>query len=98
MGLELTGQLVHVFRTPVGERKETGEKYGGQDKIQLLAERFLKNGEQKYELVSLTVDDAKGFEGKTGASVTVPVDIFAQGNNVHYFIPAGQSSKAKVKG
>lgn len=97
MGLELTGKLMHVFRTPIGQKRETGEQYGGQDKIQLLAERFLKNGEHKYDLVTLSVDDASSFSGQDGATVTVPVDIFAQGGNVHYFIPKGLASKARLE-
>ena len=42
--LLMTGQLLNVFRTPVGINKE-GKEFGGKEKIQILGSETLQNGE-----------------------------------------------------
>ena len=48
----VTAQVVHVFRTPEKTNKETGEVWGGQDKVQLLGDMPLQNGEYKKEMIT----------------------------------------------
>lgn len=83
--LTLHGQVIGVFETPRGVNKETGEEYGGQWKVQLMAENVLKNGQRRRELVDLTVDDPGPFQSLEGRDVRVPVGAFVAGKTIRYF-------------
>lgn len=85
--LTLNGQLINSFRTPDGERN--GEAYNGQDKVQILGEVVLPNGESKRELLTLSTHNKEYFDGLDGQTITVPVSVFASGKSVTYFIPKG---------
>lgn len=83
--LTLHGQIVNVFETPRGVNRETGEEYGGQWKVQILAENLLRNGQTRTELVDLTVEDPAPFQRLQGKRVRVPVGAFVSGNAIRYF-------------
>lgn len=83
--LTLHGQVVNVFQTPEGVNKDTGEAYGGQWKVQLMAENILKNGSKRVELVDLTVDDPAPFQKLQGRRVRVPVGAFVTGGQIRFF-------------
>ena len=51
--LLMTGQLLNVFRTPVGINKE-GKEFGGKEKIQILGSETLQNGETQNKLIDLS--------------------------------------------
>ena len=70
----LKGTLINVFETPKGKTKE-GEDYGGEDRIQVLHENTLKNGEKRMDLVDLTVGDVSPYKDKLNALISVPVAI-----------------------
>lgn len=70
----LKGTLINVFETPKGKTKE-GEDYGGEDRIQVLHENTLKNGEKRMDLVDLTVGDVSPYKDKLNAPISVPVAI-----------------------
>lgn len=70
----LKGQLINVFRTPQGKTKD-GEKYGGDDKLQILHENTLKNGEKRMDLVELAIKDANLYSDKLNQVVTIPVSV-----------------------
>ena len=70
----LKGTLINVFETPKGKTKE-GEDYGGEDRIQVLHENTLKNGEKRMDLVDLTVGDVSPYQDKLNAPISVPVAI-----------------------
>lgn len=70
----LKGTLINVFETPKGKTKE-GEDYGGEDRIQVLHENTLKNGEKRMDLVDLTVGDVAPYKDKLNALISVPVAI-----------------------
>lgn len=85
---QVTGQLVNVFTTPIGERD--GEKFGGDSKIQLLGDIAMKNGEIRKEMVTLKIEDPKLAENLSlGDTVIAPIGVFAQGGNITYYIPKG---------
>ena len=84
----MNGQLLNTFVSPVGTNKQ-GEEYGGQNKIQLLGDVSLQNGDIKKEMFTLTAHDISDFEGLEGQLISVPVGIFAQSKTVTYFIPKG---------
>lgn len=85
----LCGQVLNVFVQPGGVSKKTGEEYESRDKVQLLGELPLQDGQKRMELVTLTVDDARPFEVVKGKRVRVPVGFFASGKDVQFYIPKG---------
>lgn len=85
--LTLNGQLINSFKTPEGEKD--GKEYGGQDKVQILGEVVLPNGESKRELLTLSTHNKEYFDGLEGQPISVPVSVFANGKSVTYFIPKG---------
>lgn len=93
--LSLTGNLINVFQMPQGENKKTGETYGGQDKIQIMAENVLQNGDTRIDLVDLTVEDAKPYASLKGKAVRVPVGVFVAAGAIRYFIPKGEMAEEK---
>lgn len=85
----LCGQVLNVFVQPGGVSKKTGEEYEARDKVQLLGELPLQDGQKRMELVTLTVDNARPFEAVKGKRVRVPVGFFATGKDVQFYIPKG---------
>jgi hypothetical protein len=85
----LNGQVVHVFEAPKGVSKKTGEEYGGQDKVQIMGNMPLTNGQFRMELVTLTTDSGEAFGRLVGEQITVPVAFYVAGKAVGYYIPKG---------
>lgn len=85
--LTLTGQLINIFESPKGVKDE--KEYGGQDKIQILGEVVLQNGESRNDLITLTTHNKSLFDGMIGVPIRVPVSVFANGKSITYFIPKG---------
>ena len=70
----LDGTLINIFETPKGKTRE-GEEYGGENRLQVMHETKLKNGEKRVDLVELTVDDVHPYADKLNSSVSVPVSV-----------------------
>jgi len=85
----LTGQVVHVFESPKGVNKQSGEEYGGQDKVQIMGHMALPNGETRMELVTLTTDQGTELQKSLGRSVVAPVGFYHAKGAVGFFIPKG---------
>lgn len=95
----LHGTVVHVFEAPKGISKKTGEEYGGQDKIQIMGNIILDNGQHRMELVTLTTDQGAAFQKLVGAPVTLPVAFYASKGGVGFYLPKGHpvpASRASV--
>ncbi|RLR70424.1 hypothetical protein CKA49_33110 [Pseudomonas aeruginosa] len=85
--LLMTGVLLNVFENPKGISKE-GKEFGGQNKIQVLGEVLLQNGETKHELVDLTCHDVGYFSPLLNQSISFPVGVMSAGKNqTIFFIP-----------
>ncbi|MDK4541882.1 hypothetical protein, partial [Kingella kingae] len=56
----LEGTLINIFETPKGTTKD-GEKYGGDDRIQVMHEISLSNGAKRVDLVDLHVPAAAQY-------------------------------------
>jgi hypothetical protein len=85
----LTGQVVHVYVSPKGISKKTGEEYGGEDKVQIIGDIPVGNGEFRKEMVTLTTDQGGSLEKAVGRTVVAPVAFWARSGTVGYFIPKG---------
>lgn len=70
----LQGKLINIFETPKGKTKD-GENYGGDDRIQVMHETMLSNGEKRVDLVDLTVKDVEPYRDKLNAQISVPVSL-----------------------
>ena len=65
--IKLEGTIINVFTQQGGKDKKTGEAFADRDKIQLLGEFELPNGDKKNELIDLTVENGKEYETKKQA-------------------------------
>lgn len=90
--LTLSGQLINIFESPKGVKDD--KEYGGQDKIQILGEVVLQNGESRNDLITLTTHDKGLFVDLKGQIIRVPVSVFANGKSITYFIPKGSKPTA----
>ena len=70
--ITLNGTLLNVFRTPA-----RGEGAEEKDKVQILGDVALPNGEIRKDLMTITVKDARAFEGREGTDISLAVGAFA---------------------
>lgn len=82
----IKGQVMNVF-TVAGTEKYPGEKY----KVQLLGDQYLKDGQVKKDLVTLTVpsDLYPSLQGAVGETISLPVGLFVDNGRIQPFIPKG---------
>lgn len=73
--ITLNGTLLNVFRAPVRKNADEGEKE--KDKIQILGDIALPNGEVRKDLMTITVKDARQYQDKEGSEISVSVGAFA---------------------
>lgn len=85
----MTGQVVNVFTAPKGVSKKTGEEYGGQDKVQIMGNIPLQDGQYRKELVDLTTDQGDVIKKYEGKEVTCPVSFYVSKGSVGYYVPKG---------
>lgn len=85
----LTGTVVNVFTAPKGISKKTGEEYGGQDKVQIMGDIPLPDGQYRKELVDLTTDQGESLKKMEGREVSCPVSFYVSGKSVGYYVPKG---------
>jgi len=85
----LCGQVANVYVQPGGTSKKTGESFDPRDKVQILGHVPLQGGGTKLDLVTLNVEDARGYQPLLGKNIRVPVGAYAVGKTVGYFIPQG---------
>ena len=69
--ITLNGILLNVYKAPA--RGDAEEK----DKIQILGDIPLPNGDVRKDLMTITVKDAREYEGKIGEDVSLSVGAFA---------------------
>ena len=83
--LTLNGQVLNVFDQPAYTDKKTGEVQPPKHRVQIMAENMLQNGQNRMELVNLTVDDPAPYQTLQGRSVRVPVGAFANGSSIQFY-------------
>jgi len=73
--INLNGTLLNVFKAPVRKNAEDGELE--KDKIQILGDISLQNGEVRKDLMTITVSDARRYQDRQGTEISVAVGAFA---------------------
>ena len=74
------------------EKIKTGEAFADRDKIQLLENlSFLMV--IKNELIDLTVENGKEYEGLKNKRVSIPCGALASGRNVIFYVAKGATPK-----
>lgn len=90
--LTLNGVVQNVFRTEQSTDKKTGEIRPAADRVQIMAENTLQNGEKRIELVTLKVENGEPYRKLAGRSVRVPVGAFISGSAVQFYALKGQGA------
>jgi len=87
--LTLKGQLFHTYVTPKGQTK-TGDEYGGVDKIEVLVDEELSNGQTRHNILPLKVQDATVYEPHISQDVELPVAAFSPSKGQVVFYVTGK--------
>ena len=86
----MTGEVINVFTTPKGTNRKTGDEFGGDDKVQIMGDISLDNGQSRKELIELRTNDSETFQKLIGKPVTLPISFYApKAGQVIYFMPKG---------
>jgi len=94
--LILDAVVVNVFRAPEGVSRE-GEAYGGEYKVQLQNFNFLRNGEQRVDLVTFSTKNPEIFKDAIGDNVRVPVGAFVNGKAIQYYLASNNPEDIHVQ-
>lgn len=84
--LTMTGKIANVYVSPTGKKKDTGEVYGGDSRLQLICEVVLRNGEVKVELQDLLCNNPEKFQKEKGKQITVPVGFYIGNGAVRFYL------------
>lgn len=86
----VTGQVLKVFNQPGQVDKQTGEIGKSSVKVQIMGEMPVQGGDSRFDMITLSVDNAKAYADLQGKRVRVPLGFFSpQKGNIVYFIPKG---------
>lgn len=89
--LTLNGLVQNVFRTDQSTDKKTGEIIPASDRVQIMAENILQNGQKRVELVTLKVEQGEAYRKLLGRPVRVPVGCFVSGASVQFYALKGHA-------
>lgn len=85
----LNGVVVNVFVSPKGVSKKTGEEFGGQDKVQIIGDIPLEDGQTRKEMITLTTNQGEQLQKSINQPVTAPVAFYTAKGGVGFYIPRG---------
>lgn len=86
----VTGRVLHLFAAPGRIDRDSGEVDEDKPKVQILGSVPQRNGQHKYDLVSLTCHDLTLFKDLVGKDISIAIGVFApKAGQVIYFIPQG---------
>lgn len=87
--LQISGRVINVFTKEGGKNKD-GTDYDQRHKVQLMGERALPNGDKQMDLMDLTIDNLKDWEGFEGEEIAIDIGAFAPAKgNIIYFVSKG---------
>lgn len=96
--LTLNGVVQNVFRTDATTDRKTGEVRPAADRVQIMAENVLQNGEKRIELVTLKVESGDPYRKLVGRPVRIPVGAFVSGSAVQFYALKGQGAPEASSG
>lgn len=91
--LLLEGMVINVYKSPDYKDRETGTVKLGSNRIQLMVDNPMANGEVRKDLVTLLVEDPSQYQ--EGTTARIPVSCMARGSQVTFF--AIKSSQTMTK-
>jgi formylmethanofuran dehydrogenase subunit D len=83
--LTLNGMVLNVFDTPASTDKKTGEVRAASTRVQIQAENTLENGQKRFDMVTLKVQDGEVYKKLVGKPVRVPVGAFIANGAILYY-------------
>lgn len=87
--LQIKGQVINVFTVSGGKDKD-GNDYEPRNKVQLMGQVALQNGDSKFDLMDLTIDDLAEWKDLKTKHISVDVGAFAPSKgNIVFFVPKG---------
>ena len=96
---QVSGVVLHLFDAPGRIDKETGEVDDDKPKVQLLGEIPQRNGQCKFDVITLTCHNPSDFDGLKGKRVVVPLGMFSPSKgNIIYYIPQGSKPRLEALG
>lgn len=91
MSLQIVGKLVNQFKANDSIDPDTKAVRPGKHKIQIMGQSPLESGENRLELIELSVPDKSQFVNFLDKQVVVPVRLSCMNGNIYYSVPAGSS-------
>jgi hypothetical protein len=92
--LTLSGIVANIYKSPPGVNKTTGEAFGNQDRIQIMCENILQNGQKRVELIDLTIGDVTPYQGCLNKPVSVSVGVYVNAGKPAFFALKTQKAPA----
>lgn len=84
--IKLSGTLLNVYTSNDFTNKETGEVVRGKNKLQLLLETPLKNGDRRKELIDISIPASKVPLYRGQENEVVEVEVATVGKAIFYGI------------
>jgi len=91
--LTLNGLVQNVFNVAESTDRKTGEVRPSHDKVQILAENIMENGEKRLDMVTLKVPNGEPYRKALGRSVFVPVGAFVAEGKIAYYVLKNETPK-----
>lgn len=96
---QVSGVVLHLFDAPGRIDKDTGAVDDDKPKVQLLGEIPQRNGQAKFDVITLTCHNPADFDGLKGKRVVVPLGMFSPSKgNIVYYIPQGCKPRLEALG
>lgn len=83
--LTLNGLVLNVFDTAESVDRKTGDIRPAATRVQIQAENTLENGQKRFDMVTLKVQDGETYKKLVGKPVRVPVGAFVANGSILYY-------------
>jgi hypothetical protein len=83
--LTLNGLVLNVFDTAESVDRKSGDIRPAATRVQIQAENTLENGQKRFDMVTLKVQDGETYKKLVGKPVRVPVGAFVSNGSILYY-------------
>lgn len=83
--LTLNGLVLNVFDTPESVDRKSGDIRPASTRVQVQAENTLENGQKRFEMVTLKIQDGETYKKLVGKPIRVPVGAFVANGAIVYY-------------